>query len=208
MPSLVSTSRARESMVEIHETHEKIEEAAHGYRNKHIAILIAVLAALLAVTDMGGKSAQNTYTGYSIEAANLWAFYQAKTVRVTLMRTAAELLTAAVPEGLPPVRAQAVEQQLAQWKSTAERYDSEPSTGEGRQQLAERAKASEAERDHALTAYHWFEYGAAAFQLAIVLASASLVTGVPFLSFAAGGLGVVGTLLALLGWLAPMFLHF
>ena len=193
--------------MEVHETHEKIEEAAHGYRNKRIAILIAVLAALLAVTDTGGKSAQNAYMAYNIEAANLWAFFQAKTVRMTTVRTAAELLAATVPEGLPPARAQVVEAQLAQWKSTAERYDSEPSTGEGRQQLAERTKASEAERDHALAAYHRFEYGAAAFQLAIVLASASLVTGVTFLSFTAGSLGVVGTLLALLGWLTPTLLH-
>ena len=193
--------------MEIHETHEKIEEAAHGHRNKRIAVLIAALAALLAITEMGGKSAQNTYTAHNIEAANLWAFFQAKTVRMTTVRTAAELLAAAVPEGLPPARAQAVEEQLAQWKSTAEHYDSEPSTGEGRQQLAERAKLSEAERDRALAAYHLFEYGAAAFQLAIVLASASLVTGVTLLSFTAGGLGIVGTLLALFGWFAPTLLH-
>jgi hypothetical protein len=193
--------------LEAHEAHEKIEEAAHGHRNKRVAILIAVLAALLAITDMGGKSAQNTYTASNIEASNLWAFFQAKTVRTTMVRTAAEALAVAAPAGLPPDRAQAVAAQIAQWKASAERYDSEPSTGEGRQQLAARAKASEAERDHALAAYHLFEYGASAFQLAIVLASASLVTGVALLAFVATGLGGVGTLLALLGGLAPTLLH-
>ena len=193
--------------MEVHETHEKIEEAAHGHLNKGIAILIATLAALLAVTEMGGKSAQNTYTAHNIEASNLWAFFQAKTARMTTVRTAAEWLAVTVPDGLPPSRAQAVEEQITKWKAAAERYDSEPSTGEGRQQLSERAKASEAERDHALAAYHLFEYGAAAFQLAIVLASASLVTEVTLLSLTAGGLGVVGTLLALLGWFAPTLLH-
>lgn len=193
--------------MEVHEAHEKIEEAAHGHRNKHIAILIAILAALLAIAEMGGKSAQNTYTAQNIEASNLWAFFQAKTVRMTTVRTATELLAAVAPEGLPSARAQAIEEQIAQWKAIAERYDSEPSTGEGRKQLAERAKASEAERDHALAAYHLFEYSSGAFQLAIVLASASLVTGVTLMSLAAGGLGVIGTLLVLLGWLAPTLLH-
>jgi hypothetical protein len=187
--------------VEVHEAHERIEEAAHQHRNKRIAILIAALAALLALTEMGGKSAQNTYTAHNIEASNLWAFFQAKTVRMNTVRTAAELLTVTRPEGAPDARRRAIDEQINNWNSAADRYDSEPSTGEGRKELRERAKASEAERDHALGAYHLFEYGAASFQLANVLASASLVTEVALLALVAGALGVVGILLALRGWL-------
>ncbi|MBS0548450.1 MAG: DUF4337 family protein, partial [Proteobacteria bacterium] len=56
-------------------------------------------------------------------------------------------------------------------------------------------------------AYHLFEYGSAAFQLAIVLASAAAVTSVMLLAFAAGGLGLAGAALAGLGFFAPHLLH-
>jgi Domain of unknown function (DUF4337) len=191
--------------LEVHETHEKIHEAGHA--SKGIAILITVLAALLAISEMGGKSAQNTSVAANIEASNLWAFFQAKTIRMTAVRTAAEALDVLGPGAVPPDRAEAVGKQVAKWQSTAERYDTEPSTQEGRRELAARAKVAEDRRDRALSAYHQFEYGSAAFQLAIVLASASVVTGVLALAYIAGGLGIVGIVLSMLGWFAPTLIH-
>jgi hypothetical protein len=44
--------------------------------------------------------------------------------------------------------------------------------------------------------------------VAIVVASASIVTGVPLLAVGGLVLGAIGTLLGLLGWLAPMAIHF
>lgn len=198
--------------MEAHETHEKIHETAHhgsGHpsRNKMIAVMISVLACLLALVEMGVKSNQNTYQASNIEASNLWAFFQAKSVRMTTMRTAAEQAVVLAPAGLSAEQAAALDKQVADWRANAQRYDSEPETGEGRKELAARAKAAEARRDHALSAYHIFEYAAAALQIAIVLASAATVTGVIALAFGAGGLGVIGIALALVGWLAPTLLH-
>jgi hypothetical protein len=48
-----------------------------------------------------------------------------------------------------------------------------------------------------------FDYGSAALQLAIVLASASIVVGVAWLAWLAGAFGVIGVAFALLGWFAP-----
>src|ERR671933_1900389 len=104
---------------EIHETHEKIHEA--GHRNKGIAVLITALAAMLAIAEMGGKSAQNSSVASNIEAANLWAFFQAKTIRQTTLRTAADSLEAVGTEGLAPDRADTVSKQVAKWRETAER---------------------------------------------------------------------------------------
>lgn len=198
--------------MEAHETHEKIHEAAHhggGHpsRNKMIAVMISVLACLLALVEMGVKSTQNTYQASNIEASNLWAFFQAKSVRMTTMRTAAEQAVVVAPAGLSAEQAAALDKQVADWRANAQRYDSEPETGEGRKELAARAKAAEERRDRALSAYHIFEYAAAALQIAIVLASAATVTGVIALAFGAGGLGVIGIVLALVGWLAPTLLH-
>ncbi|MGE5505556.1 MAG: DUF4337 domain-containing protein [Actinomycetota bacterium] len=199
--------------MEAHETHEAIHEAHAGHHHhkhpnaKRVAILISVLAALLAIVEMGGKSAQNTSVAANIEAANLWAFFQAKTVRMTTMRTAADALDTVAPPGLPPEAAAAWAKRSADWRATLQRYESEPETGEGRKELAARAKAAEAKRDHALAAYHLFEYGAAALQLAIPLASAAVVTGMIALAWVAAGLGGVGTAFALLAWLAPTLIH-
>ena len=178
----------------------------HG-GDKRIALLIAILALFLAIVETGAKSAQTEALARNIEAANLWSFFQARTIRQTTVRTAAEeaeLAKAAAGEELKA----AIEAQQKRWRDTAGRWESEPETGEGRKELMDRARKAEAVRDRSMAAYHMFEYGAAAFQVAIVVASASIVTGVPLLAVGGLVLGALGTLLGLLGWLAPMAIHF
>jgi hypothetical protein len=196
--------------------HEAQEHAHHAHHaaghhapsNKKIAILISILAALLAICEVGGKSAQTNALNANIEAANLWNFFQAKTIRMTVMRTAGEALEAEGFEGAVPEKAERVAKRIASWKDTAARYDSEPSTNEGRKELMARAKQAEAVRDKSLSAYHMFEYGSAALQLGIVLASAAVITEVALLAFMALGLGGVGVFFGLLGWFAPTLIHF
>src|SRR5689334_24023903 len=110
------------------------DSAEHG-GNKGVALVIAVLALILAFAETLGKSAQTAALAYNIEASNLWAFFQAKTIRQTVLRTAAE-------EVATGNTSQAAKDQVAKWKDTAQRYQSEPETNEGRDQLAARAKAA------------------------------------------------------------------
>lgn len=204
--------------MEAHETHEKIHEAVHGHGehgaedkvslNRKIAVGISILAAALAIVEAAGKSAQNNSISANIEAANLWSFFQAKTIRMTTMETAADAVEGLTTgAGLPEATSEAVAKKVADWRATAQRYRSEPETGEGRKELAARAKAAEEARDHALASYHLYEYGAAALQIAIVLCSAATVTGATVLALGAGGLGLVGVGFALLAWLAPTLIH-
>ena len=188
----------------VHESHEHIEEVGAHHGNKRVALLIALLAAVLAITEMGGRNAEVQALGRNIEASNLWAFFQAKTIRQTTLRTAAEAFEIA---GLSPEQTDAVNKKIQAWRATADRYESEPSTNEGRRELAARAKHAEHERDQALAAHHAFEIGSGALQLAIVLASASVVAGAIWLAWAGGVLGVIGFAFALLGWFAPTALH-
>ncbi len=53
------------------------------------------------------------------------------------------------------------EPQSERWRQTAQRYETEPETGEGRKELLARAKAKEEHRDKSLAAYHMFEYASA-----------------------------------------------
>lgn len=178
----------------------------HG-GDKRIALLIAILALFLAVVETGAKSAQTEALARNIESANLWSFFQARTIRQTTVRTAAEEAELAKAAAAPELKT-AIEAQQKRWRDTAARWESEPETGEGRKELMERARKAEVVRDRSMAAYHLFEYGAAAFQVAIVVASASIVTGVPMLALGGLVLGALGTLLGLFGWLAPTLIHF
>ena len=174
---------------------------AHGHidpSNKKVALLIAVLALVLAFAETLGKAAQTNALGFNIEASNLWAFFQAKTIRQTVLRTAAEQTEATNPSAT---------RQIEAWKKTAQRYQSEPETGEGREELSARAKDAEKKRDRALAAYHHFELASGAVQIAIVLASASIITGMMALTWIGAGLGVLGLIFCLIGLLAPTAVH-
>ncbi|MGO9700821.1 MAG: DUF4337 family protein, partial [Xanthobacteraceae bacterium] len=82
-------------------------------------------------------------------------------------------------------------------------YESDPKTGEGRKELAVRAKAEEEERDLAMAKYHHYELASAAFQIGIVLASAAVITEVIGLAWFAGVLGLAGIAVTALGLFAP-----
>ena len=179
----------------------------HGPENKRIALLIAVLALILAFSETLGKSAQTLALSQNIEASNLWAFFQAKTVRLTVLRTAAEEAELSLMQVEQPKAREAIEKRIASWRKSAERYDSEPDTGEGRKELAARAKTAETKRDRVLAAYHHYEVASASVQIAIVLASAAIITGMTVLVWVAMGLGVVGLIFSGIGFFAPLSVH-
>jgi len=166
--------------------------------NKKIALLIAVLALVLAFSETLGKAAQTNALSLNIESSNLWSFFQAKTIRQTLLRTAADQT-----EAISPASTKLIEQ----WRKTAQRYQTEPETGEGRDELMARAKEAEKKRDRAMAAYHQYELASGAVQIAIVLASAAIVTGAMVLAWIGAGLGMVGVAFCLIGFLAPTAVH-
>jgi Domain of unknown function (DUF4337) len=174
--------------------------------NKKVALLIAVLALVLALSETLGKSAQTAALSYNIEASNLWAFFQAKTMRMTIVRAAAESAQLEAAAATGDARA-AYDKQIDAWKKTAARYESEPETNEGRKELAARAKAAEEKRDRSLAAYHLYEVASGAVQVGIVLASAAIITTVMALAWIGAGLGVVGLVFVLIGLFAPTAIH-
>ena len=185
---------------------------AHGHghieaegNNRRIALLIAVLALFLALAETMAKGAQTSALSYSVEASNLWSFFQAKTVRQTVVRTAGEM--ADIAYNRDEAAADAIAKRTDAWAKTVARWESEPETGEGRKELIARAKAAEEKRDTAMAKYHQYEISSAAFQIAIVLASATVITGAMVLTWLSIGLGVVGLIFAGIGLLAPHAVH-
>ena len=191
-------------MTEIHETIEKAQEGEHSqYFNRRIALLIAVLALFLSFSETLGKSAQTEAIAANVESSDLWAFFQAKSIRMTQINTAAEEMLVAAEAASDPAAKATMQKQIDAWKKTAARYESEPSTREGRKELAERAKEAEEKRDLAMAKYHHYELGSAAFQVGIVLASAAVITGMVALAWFGGVLGVIGLVLTAFGLFAP-----
>ena len=179
--------------------------------NKRVALLIAVIALFLAFAETLGKSAQTAALNHQIEASNLWNFFQAKNIRRTATLVAAEqgklqLLGTANDE-----QKAALTKQVDEWSKTAARYRSEPEAangkGEGTVELSRRALEEQELRDLALARYHHYEIASAAFQIGIVLASATVITGMVALSFLAGGLGIVGLAFMAIGLFAPHAVH-
>ena len=195
-------------MGSVHENLEHAEHAEHAAgSNKKIALLISVLALFLAFSETLGKSAQTAAISDNVEASNLWAFFQAKTIRRTLVQTAAEeMKVGAASEANDALKA-AQAKQIDDWNKTAARYRSEPDTREGSVELAERAKEAEHKRDTALARYHHYEVASAAFQIGIVLASATIITGMMLLSYLAIGLAVAGLGFMAIALIAPHAVH-
>jgi len=189
--------------------HESMEQADHAKEaseeNRNIALLIAVIALCLALSETLGKGAQTESISKNVEASNLWAFFQAKTIRRTVVQTAAEQVKIAGAPADDATKA-AVQKQIDEWQKTAARYRSEPSTREGSEELSERAKRAEEERDLATEKYHHFELASAAFQIGIVLASASIITRMMALAWVSGGLTLAGIAIGVLGIFNPHLL--
>jgi lipopolysaccharide export LptBFGC system permease protein LptF len=196
-------------MAGAHESMEQTEHVEHAAgHNKGIALLIAVLALFLAFSETFGKSAQTEALSLNIRASDTWNFFQAKTIRQTTLRTAAENLavqTAVIPDETAKA---AAAKQVENWRNTVTRYESDPKEKDGRKELRELAERYEHERDLSLARYHNYEFASASFQIAIVLASATIITGMIILAWAAGALGVVGIGFMALGLFAPTLLHF
>ena len=167
---------------------EATDEASHGNRSaKLIGLLISVLALFLAVSEMLGKSAQTHALALNIEASDTWNFFQAKTIRQTMLRTNMEGMKLQADVSKPEV-----EKQMTAWQASIDRWESEPSTNEGRKELIKKAKEIEAKRDGYLEQYHAYEFASLLIQLGIVLSSVTLLTSIMWFSAGSIGLGIAG----------------
>jgi Domain of unknown function (DUF4337) len=191
-------------MSDVHEHLEHAEHVEHAaHSNKKVALVIAVLALFLAFSETLGKGAQTAALSQNIQASDLWNFFQAKTIRQTVLRTAGETNAIGLAAIADPATKAAMEKQIDTWKKTIDRYESEPSTNEGRKELTKRAQELEHQRDTNLAKYENYELASAAFQIGIVLASASVITGLLALVYGAAGLGAIGLMFTGFGLFAP-----
>ena len=175
--------------------------------DRKVALIIAILALLLALSEAGGKRAQHLSTEKNIEAADLFNFYQAKRIRSSVAETAAQSLEAQKSALSDPKAQEAFEKQIASFREVVARFEKDPKKPEDSlEAIQERANAAGEERELANRKLENFELGSGALQIAIVLASAAIITGARPLMWMSVALGAIGALLAIFGYVAPIVL--
>ena len=155
-------------------------------------MVINIFALLLAVNVWYGGKLSSTVMNNTIKASDTYAFYQAKSLKQTLAE-----------QNLYEAEKTGDKARAAEMKAKIEKYESDPKTGEGKKELLAKANALEAERNDAKTRSPWIGYASTAYQLSIVLLSASILAVSMSLfwgSFVVAGLGLVLSLNGLFLW--------
>jgi hypothetical protein len=184
---------------------EALEDAVES-KDKRVALVIAILALFLALSEAGGKNAEHRSTEQNIEASDLYNFYQAKKLRVSLAESDAAAMEVNRQAATDPKIQEAMDKQIAAWKAMAARFETEKP--DGMEAILERAKEATAGRELSNHRLEHFEYASGMLQIAIVLASAAIITGVAVLMWISVGLGAIGAALMAFGYFAPEVLKF
>ncbi|MCF3947622.1 DUF4337 domain-containing protein [Acidiphilium sp. AL] len=167
------------------ERHKHLKEHPENKHARRMALLIGILAAALAICEMGEKSAQNDYIAKQIAVNDTWGFYQAKAIKADVAGAASAILGGLAAHSNDPALEAAAKAAAAR----AAKETSDPAGREGKAQLKQLALRQAEARDRQLERYHMLEIVVGALQIAIVLASVSVVTEILGFGFAALGLG-------------------
>lgn len=150
--------------------------------------VITVLAALLAVNTYIANGFSSSILTNTIKANDTWNFYQAKSIKQSIAEGQLE-------EAKDPKRREMLQAKI-------DRYESDPAKGEGKKELMAKARALEESRDQAKKHTPWLTFSGTAFQLAIVLLSASILAVSVPMFWGSVAVGLVGSLLMSQGvWL-------
>jgi hypothetical protein len=186
---------------------EELEEIKEKSFTKRVALTTAIFAVILAITSLGGNNAMKEMLLAQQQSSDQWAFYQAKAIREHLYRSQKlRLETDLVERGseMKPQVKEHIESMLRKMIEEEARYGTE------KQEIEKEAKKLEHERDVNRNKDPYFDYGEVLLQIAIVLASVSILSGSrPVFYFSLVG-AVLGTLFSLNGFLLIFripFLH-
>jgi hypothetical protein len=192
------------------EEHEAHSAEADANFRKLTGIYLGIIAMLLAITALGGSNATKTMLSANIQASDIYGYYQSKYIRQTVYQLTAEQLEAELlaQPGMPDAARSKIEDVIKRYRERVDRYESDPSTGEGKKELLAKAKEFETKRDHAAERDPNFDFAEALFQIAIVLGSVSIVAASRSLVKLSGALAVAGTLLMINGYFLLVHLPF
>jgi len=151
-------------------------------------LVIVIMALFMAITTYFSNSYSGAVLKNMLKATDTYAFYQSKSIKQSIAE--GQLQDARNPKRIRELAAR------------IERYESDPAKGEGKRELLARAQAYEAARDEAARHAPWLTFASLAFQLAIVLLSASILSVNNTMYRISEVVAVIGTVLLIQGiWL-------
>ena len=166
----------------------EVKKESRSEREAHIkdkaGWVITVLAALLAINTYIAGNNSSKVLNNTIKANDTWAFYQAKSIKQTLAEMAKD-----------DAEARKEPEKAAKLQAKIDRYESDPEKGEGKKELMAKARALEAERDEIRKKSPWLTFAGSAFQIAIVLLSASILAVSMSLFWGSIAVGLIAGLL-------------
>ena len=176
---------------------EELEELRAKGFTRRVALTTALFAVMLAITSLGGNNAMKEMLLAQQEASNQWAFYQSKVNREQVCKTNKELVGAILLERAPSMRPEAKSKYETLCKSfevEEERYRAEKG------KIEEEAKQSETHRDVNRQKDPYFDFAEVLLQIAIVLASISILSGIRLVFYFSIGAAVIGSVLSINGF--------
>ena len=151
-------------------------------------LVIVIMALFMAITTYFSNSYSGAVLKNMLKATDTYAFYQSKSIKQSIAEGQLEQTTNP--------------QRRAELQAKIDRYESDPAKQEGKRELLARAQAYEAARDEATRHSPWLTFASMAFQLAIVLLSASIIAVNNTMYRISEVVAVIGTLLLTQGiWL-------
>jgi hypothetical protein len=187
---------------------EELEEKKSTRFTRRVALTTAIYAVVLAIASLGGNNATKEMLLAQQQASDLWAHYQAKSIREHQVRVQKLRLEADLSERdstVNPTGRQKFEGLLKEYTEQERHYNTD------KKEIEKEAKAREHERDLYRTRDPYFDYGEALLQIAIVLASIGILSSslpVFVVSLVMAVCGVIFTLNGFLLFFTLPLLHF
>ncbi len=184
---------------------EELEEMKGKKFTRRVALTTAIYAVLLAVTSLGGNNAMKEMLLASQQASDQWSFYQAKVVREHLYRSQKMRLEIDLIERSDRLKPEVNEKLGALLKKLTEeeaRYNAE------KKEIEKEAKKLEEERDINRARDPYFDYAEVLLQIAIVMASVSILSASRTVFYFSMVSAMLGTILSLNGFLLILQLPF
>lgn len=185
----------------------ELEEIREKRFTRGVALTTAIFAVVLAVTSLGGGNAMKDMILAQQQASDQWAFYQAKVVREHIYRNervGTELGLLALPDSARPEVREQYRNALQKMEEEEKRF------GVEKKEIEQAAKKLEEERDLNRQKDPYFDYAEVLLQIAIVMASISIIALSRLTFYFSIAAAAVGTLLSINGFLLLFripFLH-
>ena len=130
-----------------------------------VSLTISILAVLVAGVTLLGHRAHTEELLLQSQATDQWAYYQAKNIRLHEMQSIADLLGTLAPQNQEKAAAM-----REKYVKEVERYNSD------KENISEKAKDLEKERDHVSRRADRFDGGEALLEVGLVICSITLLT--------------------------------